>query len=123
VIAVEHLAAFRAAYGARRAGLLRQALVDLACAVVGSDERLGLQDFADGVVVAGPADTVEELAREVEGRFHSLARLHYRRQDREQGFVRFGEQDVPLAGARVRMVQTSLAEQELLALLADSSPT
>jgi len=112
ILRIRHLDAFNATYGARRAALLRRALEDLARAAAVED-RVEILALEDGVLVTGSETVVERVATEAEKRFRSLARLNYRKQDREQGFVRIGETDVPLADLDVQTMSATVSEEEL----------
>ena len=56
---------------------------------------------------------MQEILHEVARRLPALARLFYRKQDREAGSLHLGDQDVPLVSVTTQILDGAVSETHL----------
>ena len=119
VLILDNLAPFRVAYGAAQARALRQDFAsELHLAMVANGvPAQRVVELPRAAVFAAPAGVVRASLASFEGRFNVLARLHYRREDREQGRVNIGDEVAPLVTVRCHHIPAGAQEAAVLSLL------
>lgn len=125
IIRLDHLKAYRAAYGVAREALVRQALHDLLERVLrqrASNEGIAWVGMENGALFAGTVAFVDEVLVEVGEAFPAMVRLHYRKQDREQGFVEVAGAREPLVSVTQRRLAVDDSEAEVLGALGLETP-
>ena len=112
----QHLAAFKATYGPRSEVTLRRALhaelVRILAECAPTAEWLAIEA---GAILAGTRDGLGRALEEVGRRVPLLARLHYRKQDREAGCLRLGSEVVPLVSVATQILDGRVSEDPLMA--------
>ncbi len=115
VARLTHLDAFGAAYGVRQAGLLQAAFAGEVAQAAGPAVHFVL--VGGGAALSGPRQAVDDALGALIRQVPSVARLYYRRDDRERGSVRVGANEVPLLGVSTHTLPMPRDDQDLLLAL------
>jgi len=111
------LAGYRAAYGSGRARALRQALGDALTRITNSNDGTRFVLIEDGILFVTSVAEADGILDRLKAQFQTTAGLHYRRQDREQGFIRLGSGKAPLVSLETRSLPASASDAEVLEAL------
>ena len=124
-IRLEHLGTYRAAYGAAREGLVRQALHELVERTLrqrAPRDGVAWVGLETGALFAGAQALVDDVLHDIGQAYPAIARLYYRKQDRDQGFVDVAGERSPLVGVTLRRFASGAVDNDILEALGLGAP-
>ncbi len=116
IVRFDHLGGFRAAYGPRSETALRRTFA-AEVKRLAEERHLEWQGVEQGALVLGGGDVLHDVLDELTRRLTALARVFYRKQDREAGMMRVGNQQLPLVGITTQVLESGVSEAHLLSAL------
>ncbi|MBI5507372.1 MAG: response regulator [Deltaproteobacteria bacterium] len=118
IVRLSHVNAFRAIYGQRGETALKAALmVEMRQVVARLSPGLAWLALDSSMLFSGPRKVIERVLEEAALRLPSLARLHYRKQDRDEGCLHLGGTDVPLVEVATQVLDAAVSESHLISAL------
>ena len=116
IVRFQHLSAFKAVYGSQSEVALKRALsTELQRVLVDTNPTTECLAVEGGAILAGRREGLERALQEIGRRLPLLARLHYRKQDRDAGCLRLGSDTVPIVGVTTQILDGTASEARLVA--------